>query len=384
MSSSKINVFVFVDALGWDLIENSEFLTDILPHRKPLRMQFGYSSSAIPTILSGKRPAEHGHLGLFRYAPEESPFKAISSTLSFLRPTSFWHRGRIRNWISKFVKLVLGFTGYFQLYNVSDKKLAYMDYCEKKDLFLPKGMEDIPNLADMLIAKKVSHHISDWHLTDAARFEIAMEEIRKGKDFVFLYTCELDALRHQRGAKVQERLAWYAERLKKLHSVLLESGREFSLSIFSDHGMTPLTKTIDIMAAIEKTGLVFGTDYGAFYDSTMFRVNYLKPGVKEKIEDAMGLFVLDGHWLTQEEERAEGIYREDRSFGDRIFLVNPGIQIVPSDMGTSPLNAMHGYSPDDIHSLAMMLSTDPLPDYLVGVWNVFQMMQDKIDASKQN
>ena len=44
-------------------------MQDVLPHRRPLEMQFGYSCTAIPTILSGATPAEHGHLGLFRFAP---------------------------------------------------------------------------------------------------------------------------------------------------------------------------------------------------------------------------------------------------------------------------------------------------------------------------
>ena len=381
----RTDVFVFVDALGWDLVGRGGFLDDLLPNRRPLTMQFGYSCSAIPTILSGHRPAEHGHLGLFRYAPKESPFKLVGALMRCLKPSSLWDRGRVRGWLSKFVKKALGFTGYFQLYNVSARKLPYMDYCERDNLFVPGGMGTTANLADTLARAGVTHHISDWHLTDAENFDAAVAEIRKGTRFVFLYTSGLDAVRHDRCADVQDRLDWFAERLRAVHAALAESGRAFSMTVFSDHGMTPLTKTVDLKSAVEATGLVFGRDYGVCYDSTMMRV-YLhgrpdEPGrdeVLKRIIHAVAPFNDDGHWLTLEEEREEGIYRADRSFGDAIFLVKPGIQIVPSDMGTAPLNAMHGYDPRDEHSLAAMMSTDEIPQYVKGVWNVFRMMKEKL------
>ena len=51
--NKNIEIFLFIDALGWKIINDHKFMTDLLPHRKKIFMQFGYSSSAIPTILSG-------------------------------------------------------------------------------------------------------------------------------------------------------------------------------------------------------------------------------------------------------------------------------------------------------------------------------------------
>jgi hypothetical protein len=131
---------------------------------------------------------------------------------------------------------------------------------------------------------------------------------------------------------------------------------------------------------VEATGLVFGVDYGACYDSTLLRVNYLKEGARGKIEAALAPFAADGHWLTEAEERKHGIWRADRAFGDALFLVNPGIQIVPSDMGLKPLGGMHGFDPDDIHSKAAIMSTEPIPDYVHGVFDYFKMMQKAIET----
>ena len=110
-----VKVFVFVDALGWKQVEKYGFLKDLLPHRREIEMQFGYSCTAIPTILTGERPSVHGHLAFYDYAPEKSPFRKMRWLAPFLRPKSFWRRGRVRNQLSKLVKRLYGFTGYFQL-----------------------------------------------------------------------------------------------------------------------------------------------------------------------------------------------------------------------------------------------------------------------------
>ena len=99
-----VELFMFIDVLGWDTVSRSDFMKDLLPNRKPVQMQFGYSCSAIPTILSGRPPSEHGHLGLFRFAPNDSPFKRLGWLENILWPRSFWMRGRVRNWLSKAVK----------------------------------------------------------------------------------------------------------------------------------------------------------------------------------------------------------------------------------------------------------------------------------------
>ena len=181
-----MKIFLFIDALGWDIVGKTGFLQDLLPHRREVSMQFGYSCSAIPTILSGKRPDEHGHLGLFAYAPEKSPFKKLAAFMRLLRPKSFWSRGRVRGWLSRFAKRALGFTGYFQLYQMTPEKLPYMDYCEKRNLFVPGGMETADNLADVLARTDLSYHISDWHLSDAENLAIGVDKAREGTDFLFL------------------------------------------------------------------------------------------------------------------------------------------------------------------------------------------------------
>ena len=119
-----IEIFLFIDALGWKIAEEHRFLEKELPERRKLEMQFGYSCTAIPTLLSGERPCKHGHFGLFRFVPEHSPFRTLARFAPLFKPDSFWKRGRVRHWLSRIVKRVCGFTGYFQLYRMPIDKLV--------------------------------------------------------------------------------------------------------------------------------------------------------------------------------------------------------------------------------------------------------------------
>ena len=376
MNDSPVKVFVFVDALGWKQVRKYRFLEDLLPHRRAVEMQFGYSCTAIPTILTGQPPAVHGHLAFYDYAPERSPFKGLRWLAALMHPKSFWRRGRVRHQLSKFVKRWCGFTGYFQLYSVPFERLPFLDYCEKSDLFVPGGIDGVPNLADAWTAAGIRWHISDWRKSERENFRVAEDLFRSGSvDRAFVYSAAFDALQHDHvgdDGALRPAVDRYADSVRGLAAALEAGGRPFELTVFSDHGMTPLRGTADVPAALAETGLEWGKDYACAVDSTMVRCWWLREGAEEKIRDALASF--PGHWLTDDDLRREGVWREDRKFGDAIFLGNPGIQFVPGDMGVKPLNGMHGYDPKDEDSLACWLSTVPVPDGIARVRDYFGAM----------
>ena len=380
MKHKTIEIFLFIDALGWKIVNDHGFLTDMLPYRKKVDMQFGYSSSAIPTILSGKTPAEHGHLGLFRFAPEASPFKTLSKLAAFFKPESFWSRGRVRHHLSKLLKKIYGFTGYFQLYRMPLWKLKYMDYCEKQDLFIAHGMGDIANLHDTLRAKGVNFHISDWHLSDDENFSAAQHAIEDGKNFLFVYTASFDGVLHDHihdETVIKAKLEAIKLQIEALYRKAETFAENVHFTVFSDHGMTPLAGMVDIMQAIKMSGLIFGKDYGACFDSTMARFYYLNEKAKVVIADVMKGF--PGRFLSCEEEKKYKIYRADRTFGDGIFILDAGIQIVPSDMGGKALNGMHGFIPENEHSPAAILSNISLPENIEHVSDYFNLMTERAE-----
>ncbi len=256
------------------------------------------------------------------------------------------------------------------------ERLPQLDYCEKKDLFVRGGLAPIKNLADVWEEQGLKWHISDWRRPEAENFRIAEGLFRRGEvDRAFVYSAAFDALQHDnvgRDDVLRPKVRAYADSIRALHRALADSGREFELTVFSDHGMTPLKGTADAPAALAKTGLVWGRDYASAIDSTMARFWWINADAEGKVRAAFT--GMPGHWLTEDEMRYHGIWRDDHKFGDDIFLADPGVQLCPSDMGVKPLNGMHGFDPADKDSAAACLSTAPLPEGMARVSDYFKLM----------
>src|SRR5260370_17300529 len=100
----ELSFFVLIDALGWKLLKGREFLSDLLPYRRPLRTVLGFSSGAIPTILTGRPPVQTGHWNLFYYDPKASPFRWLRH-FGFLPDRLLDHRVT-RNLLKKLAQLL--------------------------------------------------------------------------------------------------------------------------------------------------------------------------------------------------------------------------------------------------------------------------------------
>ena len=109
-------LFIMVDACGWEIIRNDPFANGFAPHRHRLEAVFGYSSACVPSILSGRWPAEHRNWCYFVYDPANSPFRMLRP-LQWL-PTALTGRRIVRRMLTKLVKRSLNFRGYFDLYNI--------------------------------------------------------------------------------------------------------------------------------------------------------------------------------------------------------------------------------------------------------------------------
>ena len=230
---------------------------------------------------------------------------------------------------------------------------------------------------------------SPWGHGNAYRSDPYAEENRRGDSGEGpVSPAELDALLHQYPVLlhdvIRDKVAWYKQEIEALLACCREHDRAPCLTVISDHGMTPLTQTADLKAAVESTGLVFGRDYGVCFDSTMLRATFLTPGAEQTLRAALKPFEDRGHWLSVDEEKHYGIYRADRHFGDAIFLMDPGIQIAPSDMGLKPLNGMHGFAPEDKDSQAAIMSNVEFPDDVRRVADYFGLMKARISEAAGN
>jgi CheY-like chemotaxis protein len=70
-------LFIMVDAMGWEILRQDPFGQSFAPTRKRLDSVFGYSSTCVPSILSGRWPDEHRNWCYFVYDPKHSPFRSL-------------------------------------------------------------------------------------------------------------------------------------------------------------------------------------------------------------------------------------------------------------------------------------------------------------------
>ena len=377
----KISIVVFIDALGWEVLKGRRFMEEELPVRRKLRSVFGFSSACIPSILTGLMPRDHRHWSFFYYSPETSPFKPLR--LLGMLPSALVDRGRVRNLISKLIKRLYSYTGYFQLYNIPFEHVDKFDYCEKSDLFLPGGMNRGENIFDFLSRSGVSYHVSDWRDSEENNLEALKADLRMGKiEFALLYMASMDALLHEVGkesSQVDDKLAWYEGQLKQVLELASEHYDRVRLFVCSDHGMATVHTHIDLMGKVEALGLVFGRDYTATYDSTMGRFWFHNQAARERISELLEQ-VPEGRILSKEELTELGCDFEGDQYGELIFLMDAGVLIVPSHMGLKPITGMHGYHPDEADSDASLLSNVEPPNDPRAITDVFHLMRAETGA----
>ena len=345
---------VFVDAFGWEIVRERGFLDDVLTVRQPLGTVFGYSSTCIPSILTGLWPRDHGHFSFFYHDPARSPFRPLVPL--GLLPRSITRRGRVRHLMSRVVKAAYGYTGYFQLYNLPFEHAALFDYSEKRDLYQPGGIRSgAPTLFDACRDRGIPFSLSDWRAPEAANFARLERDLDAGQvPFAYLYLAHLDAILHDtaKGSpQAEAHLQGYEAALRRVLQIAGRRYGEVRVHLFSDHGMATIVDTCDLKARIDRLGLRFGVDYVAVYDSTMARFWFLAPGARERIHAALA-DEPRGRVLDDATLAAWGCDFPGQTYGHTLFLLDAGVLLVPSFMGETRLAGMHGYAPDHADSVA--------------------------------
>ena len=354
-----LSLFVFIDAFGWDLLEESRFLEGELPVRRPLTTELGYSSTCDPTILTGVSPREHGHFTFYYYAPEASPFGRLRA-LAVL-PKALTSRARFRHHLSRWLQPRLGYTGYFALYNMPFRHIHLFAYSERRDLYEPGGIiGGQPTVFDELRARGIPYARSDWRRPDEENLESMHSVLRHGNvRAAYLYLAGMDGAMHRygtRGARTQAWLELYQSGLRRLMTAAHARYRDVRVHVFSDHGMSDVRACIDIQSTLKSTGLTFGEDYVVAIDSTMARFWFLRQGARLKIETALQGLV-GGQVLSKSDLIDMCCDFPGQRYGELFFLASPGTLISPSFMGARPVRGMHGYDPRHADTRAMYASS---------------------------
>jgi predicted AlkP superfamily pyrophosphatase or phosphodiesterase len=329
-------------------------------------------------------PIEHGHFSFYIFSPATSPF-GWTRTLAWL-PSAIADRPRVRNVLSRWVARFLGYTGYFQLYRVPFARLPYLDYTEKKDIYLPGGINGgqqvIFTLWDEL---DIPWFRSDWRIGDKRNVANMMDVLAEGKvRCAYLFTANLDAVMHQQGTQgyqTDRAFAQLEEWIRELRACAAKRYQEVRIHVFSDHGMTDTSATSDMRTRFQQLGYEYGKDYAAVWDSTMVRFWFLRPELRENIVNWLRQQP-EGAILTDEQMERWGCLFADRRFGELFYLLKPGTIFVPSAMGGERVAGMHGFSPEDPNSKACWLTSHPtrVPRRIEEIFLVMKEAAERVAA----
>jgi hypothetical protein len=356
--TSRLTIILLVDALGWEIARRFEFCKDVFARFGPIGTVLGYSSAAIPSLLTGVPPEVHGAWAMWKLSPASSPFRFFRR-LPRLPHALEW---RLRAWARRLVERRRTIEGYYDLYEIPLNVLGYFDVAHHGDPYAIGGAGQ-ESFFDRLSKEDVPFHVWNYRTPEGENFEALRCAIDSPDRVLFLYTADLDALMHRVGTThpdVAEKLAGYERWVARLLETAEASGRDTTLFLFSDH----------------EWGYRVGRRFMAFYDSTMARFwcdAVERQDLARRLEDTGW-----GRVFTREELASRGCGFEDNSYGDLIFLVKPGRLIVPSYMGSEPLAAMHGYDPEDPSSAGCFFSTDGAQEMPRSILDLKRLLVDHV------
>jgi len=374
----RISLCVLIDALGWKILEGQRFLDDLLVFRQPLETVLGFSSSAIPSLLTGKSPSQHGHWNLFYYDPANSPFGWLSGLRHF--PEKLVNHRVSQKLIKEAGRHFFHMGPQFECY-VKPTLMPYFNWVERRCIYEPAGISGAPSIFDRLVDSGTPYRAYSYHhWNDEEILELAQNDLEHSDaEFFFVYLCELDAELHafwKQPERLQAMLAQYEAKLRRLCETALRLDPNASIAIFSDHGMARVTDRRDLMKEVDALGWKMPDDYLVVYDSTMARFWFFNEKARASINTCLRSQSY-GHILSDAELQELGVYFPDRRYGETIFLLNSGCMFYRSDFhsGNWLPTGMHGYHPDDPYSDAVFLSNHSPVSPLHTIRDIYDYME---------
>jgi hypothetical protein len=357
MSSTPRRVLVvFVDAFGRTQLDRFGEHLDFLPHRRGLRGILGYSSGALPTVLTGAPPATHGRMCLFSKRADAD--ESILSPLAWLGllPAVLHERAALRRWLGRALAHAAGLTGYVALHRVPPEAFRWLDLPERDDLFRADRIGAASTfLADARRAG-LSVLTARWQSPEAERWAAAYTELeRRQPDLAFLYVTELDGALHARGndaPEIEEVVRRFAARIARARERLGADGTPVTTIVVGDHGMADVTRVVDPRPVLAQLGAA-----QAFVDSTMIRL-WGGEAALSRARLALERAALPGAWLDAGALRERRVPMEGAPFAEALWLLPEGTLFAPSFLG-GRVRGMHGYDVGASSAFAGLASDDP-------------------------
>ena len=349
---TKLAVF-FLDAIRFQdmTFQNTPFLARISREgiSGPLATLLAYEGLAA-TLFTGTYPSTHGVWTRYYADPEKSPFKwvgPIARWIDDLDGGLSFPAKVLRYGIMRLSNAMAGISYFPGLDEVPIRQLARMRLSLRGNLYEPGSFGNTKSFFDILRERGLSFDYFDHGVFDSDLdvFKRAVRTERE-KDVNVVRLLDLDTASHRFGLgtksalQVLKRTDNFVERIV---SRWRERDPELAVLCFADHGMIPVKGSVDVARALMDAGLRPFEDFGMFLDSTMARF-WGKEAILANVRKA--LEGLGYGKILSDKEREQFMIPYSDSWGQLIFLLQPGLVIRPSffDTETQP-KAMHGYDP---------------------------------------
>ncbi len=366
---------VFIDAFGPDQLDRlAEFFT-FLPHRKSLHGILGYSSGALPTILTGSTPQEHGRMCLF--AARKTGETSVLRPLKWLGllPKIVHERSQVRRVAEKIIAKVAGLEGYVALHKVPPELFEWLDMPERDDMFQAPDIGGVPTfLADAREAG-LEVYSAPWQLPEEQRWRHSFDALKaQSPDLAFLYATALDGIMHREGPTGPESVdaaESIASNIERARDIMSANGANLTTLVIGDHGMAAVDRSIDPRQMLARVG-----DMRLFVDSTMIRA-WGTDAELSRLRLEIEKENWPGNWLQGSTLANKQVPKND-VFGRALYLLDEGCIFAPSFLG-GRVAGMHGYDTTCSCSLAALASDSPIDDDVKGINDIASIVRKQLD-----
>ncbi|MDH3376303.1 MAG: alkaline phosphatase family protein [Gammaproteobacteria bacterium] len=364
---------VFVDAFGADQLQRLEGLLGSLPNRKPLRGIVGYTSAALPTILTGEPPSVHGRMCLF--SAHEGPGNSVLQPLRWLGllPRFVHERRRVRRIAELLLSKAAGLTGYVALHRVPPEHFHWLDLPERDDMFNAETVGGARTFLSDARSAGLSVYSSPWQTPEPTRWEQALSSLRThSPDLTFLYCAELDAVMHRegnRGPEAPDVMQRIVQNIDRAREELMRGGADLTTIVVGDHGMADVHTDVDPSDVLTRL-----PNMRVFVDSTMMRFwgdNHQLDRARLEIERAD----LPGQWLDHRMLKEREVPAE--RYGRAILMLKEGAIFSPSFLG-GHVAGMHGYDLATPSAKAALASDKPIPAGCDSLASIAKMIREQL------
>ncbi len=366
---SHATVFVIMDAGRADYVR-----ADSMPFLHGLSAQAVRGSFESPpgfaqrtVLFTGRYPDTSGNFSAFAFDPDASPFRwvrGLGPLGNLVRPRRILFPAR---WaIAKVTHVTTGAYHADPAW-IPPRFLPFFRPCEDMRPIHEHGALGAMSLFDLCRAaglryRYLAHPVSG---DDDDVCATLVRELRAGTPYD-LYVAQLsttDQMGHVHGpfsdAMQKGFLRDLDGKLASIHAALAAGYDSWDLFVCGDHGMAPVRRRIDLLAAVAQADARPGKDYVLFVNSTLGVLWYLTERGRREVEAVLPR--IPGTRLVSEVERRGLRIPTERRWGDRMVAADPGVLFWPDyfHVTDSTILGMHGYLDkiDEAHGMAVLASS---------------------------